>query len=282
MENRFNQMTINCRGKILDLSSPLVMGILNLTPDSFYDGGKWKDNNYLSQVEKMLSEGASVIDIGGMSSRPGSEFVAENEEIKRIVQPVKNILKEFPDVVISIDSWRSSVVKAVADCGIQIVNDISGGDLDEKLLMTVAEFKLPYILMHMKGTPKDMQKNIENTEPFEVIADYFIKKIEILESIGISDIIIDPGFGFGKTLTQNYKLLMGLNNFNFLGKPIMVGISRKSMIYNILSVNSADSLNGTTSVHVLALERGAKILRVHDVKEAVETIKIWNFCKNLL
>ncbi len=274
-----SQQTINCRGRILDLSEPLIMGILNLSPNSFFDGGLWKGENFLFRVEQMLNEGADIIDIGGMSSKPGSDFISEEIELERIIKPLEAIVSNFPEAILSIDTWRSKVVKESADAGAHIINDISAGSFDEELFKTVADSGLPYILMHMKGTPKNMQQNPEYNDILPDVLDFFIKKIELLRVLNIKDIILDPGFGFGKTLEQNYKLLAGLKNFKMLGLPILAGISRKSMICKVLNINSEFALNGTTAAHVLSLEQGASILRVHDVRAAFETIKIWQFYK---
>jgi dihydropteroate synthase len=258
------------------------MGILNLTPDSFYDGGVWKAENYLFHVEKMLEDGAEILDVGGMSSRPGADFITEEEEIARVIEPIYQIKKRFPDTIISVDTWRAAVLERAFDNGADIANDISGGSFDTNLLEMVAKLQMPYILMHIKEKPKTMQENPLYKDITLEILDYFIQKIGLLKNHGIKDIILDPGFGFGKTLTHNYELLASLRNFELLSYPILVGISRKSMIYNLLKISAEDALNGTTVAHTLALENGAKIIRAHDVKEAKQTIKIWNFYKNCL
>jgi dihydropteroate synthase len=255
------------------------MGILNLTPDSFFDGGIWKDENYLFHVEKMLEDGAEIIDVGGMSSRPGAEFISEEEEINRVMEPIYQIKKRFPETIISVDTWRAAVLERAFDKGADIANDISGGSFDSTLLSMVAKLQMPYILMHIKEKPKTMQENpVYQNIGLEVL-DYFIQKIELLKNHEIKDIILDPGFGFGKTLNHNYQLLSSLRNFELLSFPILVGISRKSMIYNLLKISAEDALNGTTVAHTLALENGVKIIRAHDVKEAVQTIKIWELYK---
>lgn len=274
----FNKnITLNCQGRLVTLDEPKVMGILNLTPDSFYDGGQYNgDQAYLLQVEKMLLEGADFIDIGGMSSRPGADTVTIEEELNRVIAPIQNILKRFPDTIISIDTIHAKVAKAAVDSGALIVNDISAGRLDSNMLATVGQLNVPYIAMHMKGEPNTMQSqaNYENIS-LEVL-DYFIDIIKKCRAAGIKDIIIDPGFGFAKNLEQNYTLLNHLNDLDMLELPILVGISRKSMIYKLLESSSKEALNGSTALHMIALQKGVSILRVHDVKEAVECVKIWN------
>jgi dihydropteroate synthase len=274
--------SINCSGRLINFDNPKVMGILNLTPDSFYDGGVWKAENYLFHVEKMLEDGAEILDVGGMSSRPGADFITEEEEITRVIEPIYQIKKRFPDTIISVDTWRAAVLERAFDKGADIANDISGGSFDSNLLEMVAKLQMPYILMHIKEKPKTMQENPMYKDITLEILDYFIQKIGLLKNYGIKDIILDPGFGFGKTLTHNYELLASLRNFELLSYPILVGMSRKSMIYNLLKISAEDALNGTTVAHTLALENGAKIIRAHDVKEAKQTIKIWNFYKNCL
>ena len=277
------QNTINCKGNLLDLSKPVVMGVLNATPDSFFDGGKWQEEKaYLNQAEKMLKNGATILDIGGMSSRPGANIISEIEELNRVLPVVKLIARQFPETIISIDTWRSKVALETVNAGAHIVNDISGGALDETLWETVAKLKVPYILMHMQGTPKNMQENPSYDDVLTTITDFFIQKLSKLNELGIRDVILDPGFGFGKTLTQNYRILANLKAFQLLGLPILAGLSRKSMICKGLSVKPKHALNGTTAANMLALIQGARILRVHDVKEAVETIKIWKLYQNEL
>jgi dihydropteroate synthase len=277
------QQTINCKGVLLDLSTPVVMGILNLTPDSFFDGGRWlDDSNYLKQVEKMLKEGTSIIDIGGMSSRPGAETIAELVELNRVVPVIEQIAVRFPEAILSIDTWRAKVAKEAVGAGAHIVNDISGGDFDAQLWATVAALKVPYILMHIQGTPEDMQREPMYEDVLTEMTDYFIHKIATLKEEGVRDIILDPGFGFGKTLTHNYRILANLKAFELLGLPILAGISRKSMICKALAINPTAALNGTTAANMLALQQGARILRVHDVREATESIKIWKLYQNEL
>ncbi len=273
----FNQQyNINCNGRILSLEKPLIMAILNLTPDSFYDGGRWTDKNILKRVAEMLAEGADIVDIGAMSSKPGADFISVEQEMERLISPLKAIVKEFPEIIISVDTWRSEIVKAVHLEGAHIINDISAGNLDDNLFKTVASCGMPYVLMHMQGTPQNMQLNPFYTDITKEILDFFIQKLEKLRTAGIKDIVLDPGFGFGKTLDNNYELLAGMHNFKMLELPILAGVSRKSMICRLLKCIPENALNGSTALHMLCLERGAKILRVHDVKETAEAIKIWN------
>lgn len=268
-------MTINCNGKLLDLSSPTVMGILNLTPDSFYDGGKYADEkSVLSQVKKMLDEGASIIDLGAYSSRPGAKHISEKEELERILPIVKLILEKHPTAILSIDTFRSEVAKQCIKAGAAIINDISAGEMDSDMFTTVAELQVPYCMMHMKGTPQNMQSNPTYKNVTQDVLYYFSKKVAEARSYGINDIIIDPGFGFGKTIEHNYALLKNLELFKNLDLPLLIGISRKSMIYKSLDCSPEEALNGTTVLNSIAVEKGAHILRVHDVKEATETIKL--------
>lgn len=277
------QQTINCKGVLLDLSTPVVMGVLNLTPDSFFDGGKWLDDaNCLNQVEKMLKEGASIIDIGGMSSRPGAETIAETVELNRVVPVIRQIAASFPEIILSVDTWRSKVAKEAIGAGAHIVNDISGGDFDPQLWATVAALQVPYILMHIQGAPENMQVQPHYEDILTEMTDYFITKLAVLKNLGVRDIVLDPGFGFGKTLTHNYRILANLKAFELLGLPILAGMSRKSMICKALNLTPDAALNGTTAANMLALEQGARILRVHDVKEASEAIKIWKLYRNEL
>ncbi len=267
--------TLNCNGTLLSLEKPIVMGILNVTPDSFFDGGKHHSAHLmLLQVEKMLSEGASIIDIGGMSSRPGAEFVSEEEEFKRVIPTIQAILKEFSNIILSVDTWRAGIAKASVEAGAGIINDISGGQYDSDLLKMVATLRVPYILMHIKGTPKDMASQAHYTNISDEILTYFIEKLAILTNLGVKDVILDLGFGFGKNLDHNYELLKNMDAFKILGLPMLAGVSRKSMIYKYLDVLPENALNGTTALHVIALQQGAKILRAHDVKEAIEVIQL--------
>jgi len=271
-------MTININGTLLDLSTPKIMGILNITPDSFYDGGVFNsDKKILNQVEKMISEGADMIDIGGYSSRPGAKEVNIDDEIARVIPAIELIKNKFGDTIISVDTFRSKVAKKAINAGASIINDISSGDLDPEMLNCVAELKVPYIMMHMKGTPNNMQKNPEYENVIVEIVKNLSKKLFLAKKAGIIDVIIDPGFGFGKTANHNYCILNNLSFFKELGCPILVGISRKSMVYKLLDTNPEGALNGTTCLNTISIIKGAKILRVHDVKEAKEIITLTNF-----
>lgn len=269
-------MTINCKGELVDLSSPKVMGILNITPDSFFDGGKYKsDADFLNQTEKMLSEGAAFIDVGAYSSRPNAVFVSEEEEIKRLTPIVALLVKEFPEIVLSIDTFRSEVAKAAIDSGAAIINDISAGLLDDKMLEVIANGKVPYIMMHMRGTPQTMTTLTDYEDIVKEMIFYFSERIAAARSLGINDIIIDPGFGFAKTIEQNYEVMQKLELFKMLDLPLLSAVSRKSMIYKVLGTNAQEALNGTTFLNTISLMKGAKILRVHDVKEAVECVTLF-------
>lgn len=273
-------MTINCKGQLIDISTPKVMGILNVTPDSFHDGGQYKDeSSILKQVETMLNEGATFIDIGGYSSRPGADFVSENEELNRVVPVVELILKHYPETLISIDTFRSEIAKKSIEAGAAIINDISAGLLDENMISTVGQLGVPYIMMHMKGNPKTMQQLTDYDDLVKDINSYFAERIAKAHAAKINDIIIDPGFGFAKTTEQNYELLNNMELLQIVDKPILAGVSRKSMIYKTLNTTSENALNGTTALHMVALQKGAKILRVHDVKEAVECVTLFNQLK---
>lgn len=270
-------MTINCKGNLVDLSSPKVMGILNITPDSFYDGGKYKDKkSILLQVEKMLSEGATFIDVGAYSSRPEAQHISEEEELKRIVPIVELLIANFPDIYLSIDTFRSEVAKKCIEIGATMINDISGGQIDEQMISTIGKLKVPYIIMHMKGTVQTMQQYTQYNDMIKEMNYYFSERIAEAKKHQITDVIIDPGFGFSKTLDQNYELLSNLELLNMFEKPILVGVSRKSMIYKLLNTSPNKALNGTSIINTIALQKGAKILRVHDVKEAMECIAITN------
>ena len=276
-KNKNINLSINCNGKLVDLNTPKVMGVLNITPDSFYDGGRYKDSkSILNQTEKLISEGATFLDIGAYSSRPGADFISENEELKRIVPVVELIQKNNPDVLISIDSFRAKVIRECVSAGAVISNDISAGKLDPDMIKTVGELGVPYIMMHMRGTPQTMKNHITYQHLINEIYAYFSKQIELARQHNITDIIIDPGFGFAKTLAQNYELLNQMEFFKNLNCPILTGVSRKSMIYKVLGYTDEEALNGTTALNMVALMNGACILRVHDVKEAVECIKLFN------
>ena len=273
-------MNINCNGNLIDLSTPKVMGILNVTPNSFYDGGKHKEiNSIIHQVDKMLSEGADFIDIGAYSSKPSAEFVSEEEEIKRLVHIIKELVETFPTIILSVDTFRAGVARASVENGVAMVNDISAGLLDDKILETVANLKVPYIMMHMRGNPQTMQSLTNYEDIVKEMIFYFSERIQKARSFGISDIIIDPGFGFAKRLEQNYEVLHKMELFSMLELPLLAGISRKSMIYKVLESSPQEALNGTSVLNTIALQKGAKILRVHDVKEAVECIKLVNKLK---
>jgi len=268
--------TINCNGQLIDLSEPIIMGVLNVTPDSFFDGGKYENvKALLEQVEKMISAGAIIIDVGGMSSRPGAEIIKVKEELNRVIPVIEQIKKQFPAVIISIDTVRSEVARQSVAVGASIINDISAGSIDDQMFKTVAELNIPYILMHMQGKPENMQEKPDYQDVTKTVLNFFIEKIGELRALGVKDIILDPGFGFGKTIQHNYHLLQKFTIFKILDLPLLAGLSRKSMIYKVLDSTPQEALNGTTVLNTLALERGAKILRVHDVKEAKETITLW-------
>ena len=268
-------MTINCKGNLIDLSVPKVMGILNCTPDSFFDGGKYKsESDILHQVEKMLDEGATFIDIGAYSSKPGADFVSEDEELQRLLPIIDLVLKHFPETLLSVDTFRSNVAQNAIENGAAIVNDISAGMLDENMLETVSKLQVPYVMMHMKGNPQTMQSLANYEDVVKEMMFYFSERINKVRSFGLNDIIIDPGFGFAKTVEQNYEVLQKLDYFNILELPLLVGISRKSMIYKTLENSPQEALNGTTVLNTVALQKGANILRVHDVKEAIECVAL--------
>lgn len=268
-------MTINCNGELIDLKTPKVMGILNITPDSFFDGGQFKDEkNALKQVEKMLLEGATFIDVGAYSSRPGASEVSETMELQRITPVVELILRHFPSALLSIDTFRGKVAKECVSRGAVIINDISAGLKDETLLDTVANLRVPYIMMHMRGTPMTMHTQTNYRHLLPDILSFFSERLSVTKLKGIHDVIIDPGFGFAKTLEQNYEILQQLDAFDITDCPILVGLSRKSLIYKLLETDAKNALNGTTALHMFALTKGAHILRVHDVREALECMKL--------
>lgn len=270
-------MTINCKGLLIDLETPKVMGILNLTPNSFYDGGKFTDDRaILNHVALMLSDGATFIDVGAYSSKPGAAFVSETEELQRLIPVVKSILTEFPNALLSIDTFRSAVARASVENGAAIINDIAAGTLDAKMLETIGDLQVPYIMMHMRGNPQTMQQLTQYDDIIKEMLFYFSERIRAARSFGINDLIIDPGFGFAKTLEQNYQILRQMELFQMTELPLLAGISRKSMVYKVLGNTSETALNGTTVLNTFALSKGAKILRVHDVKEAVECVKLFN------
>ncbi|MDB4134096.1 dihydropteroate synthase [Flavobacteriaceae bacterium] len=270
-------MNINCKGKLIDISSPKVMGILNLTPDSFYDGDMYNnEKTILNQVEKMLNDGASFIDLGAYSSRPGATHVSEDEEKNRIIKIVELLAKEFPKANLSIDTFRSSVADECLSAGASIINDITASEYDTEILKVAHKHNAPYIMMHMKGMPGNMMKNNKYNNLIKDILYYFSMKIEAARYAKVNDIIVDPGFGFSKDIDQNYSLLKNLDLLKSLDLPILVGLSRKSMIYKLLETTPEYALNGSTTLNTVALLNGASILRVHDVKEAMECIKITN------
>ena len=267
--------TINCKGNLIDLSTPKVMGIINLTPDSFYDGGKLtSEKEILLKAEKMLQEGATFLDLGAYSSRPGAQFVSEKEEIDRVLPVIKILLNEFPETLLSIDTFRSNVANQSISAGASLINDISAGKLDDHMFKIIAQHQVPYVMMHMRGTPETMMKNTDYTDLTKEVLYYFSERIAKARSFGINDLIADPGFGFSKTLDQNYELFNDLELFRNLNIPLLLGISRKSMIQKKIKTTAANSLNGTTALHAIAIQKGASILRVHDVKEAFETINL--------
>ena len=268
-------MIINCLGKLIDLSSPKVMGILNITPNSFFDGGKYtNEKSILIQVEKMLTEGADFMDIGAYSSKPNSEFVSEQEEQNRLIPVINLVLNNFSKTLIAVDTFRANVAKAGIENGACIINDISAGSLDENMLQTVAKLQVPYIMMHMKGNSKTMQSLTQYENITKEMLFYFSEKVALARSFGINDLIIDPGFGFAKTLEQNFEVLNNLELFQMLELPLLVGVSRKSMIYKTLEISAEFALNGTSVLNTIALQKRATILRVHDVKEAIECVKL--------
>ena len=268
-------MEINIKGNLLDLNKPKIMGILNVTPDSFFDGGLYNTEKKVDiHVMKMIEDGMDILDVGGYSSRPGAKEISIDEEIDRVIPVVKFIRKEYPELILSVDTFRSEVARNCLDLGIDIINDISAGCIDKNILDVVAEYNCPYIMMHMKGTPQTMQINPEYENLIKELLIYFAKRIYLAREKGIIDIIVDPGFGFGKTLDHNYTIIKKIENFKLLDLPILVGISRKSFITKQLDINKKDSLNGTTALNMYFLEKNINILRVHDVKEAKECIML--------
>lgn len=270
--------SVNIGGKLLQLDTPIVMGIVNITPDSFYSGSRKETlNDAIKQAEQILEDGGTIIDIGGQSTAATSSMLDASEELKRISPIIREIRKTFPNAILSIDTFYSEVAKAaVEEFGVNIINDISGGQIDDMMFETVAKLNVPYILMHMRGTPQTMQQLTNYNNLLKDIFYYFSQKVSQLNQLGANDIIIDPGFGFSKTVEQNYKLMANLKYFDIFELPLMVGISRKTMIYKLLDTTPSESLNGTTALNTFALNSGANILRVHDVKQAVECIKIYD------
>lgn len=269
---------LNIHGRPVDISRGMVMGILNVTPDSFYDGGKFTEERLiLENVEKLVSEGAGIIDIGGASSRPGAEIVPEETEYQRVIPAIRLIRKYFPEMVVSIDTWRSNIARVAVEEGAGIINDISGGELDPEMFATAGKCRVPYILMHMKGTPKDMQEQPSYTDVTLEVMQYFTRKMSELRKAGVKDILLDPGFGFGKTNEHNYTLLKNLHLFHRLDAPVVCGFSRKSMINKVLKIKAEQALNGTTVLNTIAGLHGAHIFRVHDAREARECLDLINF-----
>ena len=274
-------MYINCKGHLIDLDRPRVMGILNLTPDSFYDGGKYKSSSeILRKDEKMLNEGATFIDIGAYSSRPGAVHISQDEELKRLLPVLQLVINDFPDALISIDTFRSHVASEALLSGACMINDISAGSLDQDMFSIIAKHQVPYIIMHMVGTPQTMQQNVQYENLIKDIIFYFSQKVFELRKLGVNDIILDPGFGFSKTLDQNFELLQKLELFSGMGLPVLAGLSRKSMLYKLFDLDANRALNATTSANTIALLKGANILRVHDVQEAIETVGIYEKMTN--
>jgi dihydropteroate synthase len=267
--------SLNCKGRLLVIDEPIVMGIINVTPDSFYSGSRQGSvDDALRQADKMLSEGAAILDIGGQSTRPGSEDIGTDGELQRVIPVIEAIIRRFPECYISIDTYYAKVAEQAVHAGACLVNDISSGNLDNKMIETVAALRTPYIAMHMKGTPNNMQRHAEYENLTREVLDYFIKKTEQCRIAGINDVIIDVGFGFAKTIQHNFQLLKDLNVFKMLQKPILVGVSRKATIYKTLGITAEEALNGTTVLNTIGLLNGANILRVHDVKEAKETVRL--------
>ncbi|HTE01951.1 MAG TPA: dihydropteroate synthase [Mucilaginibacter sp.] len=272
--------TINAGGKLIDLSEPKVMGIINITPDSFYAGSRKPDSyDALKQADKMLADGADFLDIGAYSSRPGADDISVQEEMDRLLPVIELIAANHPDAILSIDTFRSPIAEAAIKAGAHIINDISGGQLDENMFATVARLQVPYILMHMKGTPQNMNQLAQYGDIFNEVLDYFAGRYHQLKELGVHDVIIDPGFGFAKMPEHSYALMNRMQDLDILQLPILVGVSRKKMIYKITGGTAEDALNGTTALNAIALTKGASILRVHDVKEAVEAVKIFLACK---
>ena len=267
---------INANGKLMDLSEPQVMGILNVTPDSFYAGSRAETERDITQrIHQIVNEGASIIDIGAYSSRPNAQHISAEEEMSRLRTGLELIRKHYPEAIVSVDTFRADIARmCVEEYGVAIINDISAGNMDEQMFPTIARLGVPYIIMHMKGTPQNMQENPHYDHFLKEIFYYFSEKVQKLRDLGAKDIIIDPGFGFGKTIEHNYELMNHLEEFHLFELPILVGISRKSMIYRLLGITPEEALNGTTALNTIALTKGAHILRVHDVKEAVETVRI--------
>ncbi|WP_317047954.1 dihydropteroate synthase [Pseudochryseolinea flava] len=267
--------TLNFQGRLVDLSTPAVMGILNITPDSFYGGSRVRDEkSILGKAEEMLRQGATFLDVGGYSTRPGADEISMDEEIHRVTHALTIIHKAFPEALLSVDTFRSAVARAAVQAGASMINDVSGGTLDDAMFKTVGDLQVPYVLMHMRGTPQTMASQTNYTNLMKDLVDFFHQNIHQLEQHAVKDVIIDPGFGFAKTVTQNFELLNGMEYLNMLGKPMMIGLSRKSMIWRTLGITADDAMNGTTALNTIAVMKGAGILRVHDVAEAVQVVKL--------
>ena len=277
-----NYLHLNLNGRLVDLSTPIVMGIINVTPDSFYKGNRFvTDKSILNAVEKMIVDGASIIDIGGYSTRPNAEIITQDEEIRRVSDALDLILKKFKDIAISVDTFRSGVARhVVQNYNVAMINDIGGGTLDDLMFETIADLRVAYVLMHTKGTPQTMQANTQYDDVVSNVLKFLEKRLAQLHLLGVNDVVIDPGFGFAKTMDQNYKLLNKLSYFQELKVPVLAGLSRKSMLYKLLNIDVDDALNATTAANMLALVGGASILRVHDVKEAIQTVSIYNKLTN--
>lgn len=270
------QTTLNCAGRLLSLETPQVMGILNITPDSFYSGSRvMEEADIVKLAGKMLEEGAAILDVGGMSTRPGAIPPTPQEELHRVIPAIEAIIRHFPEAIVSIDTVRASVAEAAIDAGAAIINDIAAGKMDAQMYPTVARLKVPYILMHMQGIPETMHQNPHYDDIALEILDFFIAETGKLRELGVLDIVLDPGFGFGKTINHNFELLRKMHVFRILDLPILAGLSRKSMIYKTLGIQPEEALNGASALHIIALQQGARLLRVHDVKAAVEVVRLW-------
>ena len=276
----WNQTTINCRGNLLDLTDPIIMAILNLTPDSFFDGGKYKNQDAVKyRVETMIQEGATILDLGGMSTRPGAKIITVEEEIDRILPTIRWVKSQFPQLIISVDTVHAAVAEVVLEAGIHIINDVSAWQIDPRMIEVVTANQVPYVLMHMKGLPSNMQNDPVYDDVVKEVLDFLIQKLGVLVEKGVLDILIDPGLGFGKRIEDNYNLIQNLHIFQILERPILVGLSRKSFITKPLNLPKDQALNGTTALHMVALQEGARILRVHDVREAKQCIDLWKFLR---
>ena len=275
----YQKLTLNCKGNLISLDEPKIMGILNITPDSFYINSRTDLTNIVEKAQMMINDGANFLDVGGFSSRPGAADIPEDEELKRVIPAIELLVKKFPDIPVSVDTFRSKVAAKAVKSGAALVNDITGGDGDKQMFKTIADLKVPYILMHMRGNPRNMQSKTDYSDLLGDIIYYFSKRINELTEHGVNDIILDPGFGFAKTVEQNFYLLDHLHDLSVLKLPVMVGLSRKSLIHKTLNIKAKDALNGTTVLNTIALLNNAKILRVHDVKQAKELINLVTFMR---